>query len=163
MTTIDGRPTIPQVMLGICLVLAQRATCSKLAVGCVLVDEHNRIIGTGYNGVARGQKHCTDIACPGAYAPRGADLCEAIHAEQNALLVCRNPDDVRICYTTHAPCLRCTKLLLNTGCQLIHFLDGDYFEPAARRVWEDAGRQWWIHIPGDRREVLRGVEASPRL
>jgi dCMP deaminase len=126
--------------------MAQRATCAKLKVGCVLVDSKQRIIGSGYNGVARGEQHCTDLPCIGAYAPKGADLCEAIHAETNALLTCKDADNIDTCYTTHAPCMRCTKTLLNTGCKHIVFLHGDNYEPAARQLWLKANRSWYNYI-----------------
>jgi dCMP deaminase len=135
------RPSIDEVMIGVALCLSHRATCAKLAVGCVLTDRHGRIIGSGYNGVPRGMQHCIDTPCAGADAPKGADLCQAVHAEQNALLNCRDPEQIRTCYTTHAPCLRCTKMLLNTGCKTIIFHDGAFEEPA-RQLWNAANRGW---------------------
>lgn len=135
------RPNLDTVMLGIAMCLAHRATCSKLQVGCVLTDKHGRIIGSGYNGNARGMGHCIEFPCAGANAPKGSDLCEAVHAEQNALLNCRNPELIETCYTTHAPCLRCTKTLLNTGCISIIYHD-DAFELPAKALWVAAGRHW---------------------
>ena len=88
------RPALDTTMIAIAQILAQRATCSKLAVGCVLTDRQGRILATGYNGVPRGCPHCIDVPCPGANAPAGADLCEAVHAEQNALLQCKDIDKI---------------------------------------------------------------------
>lgn len=130
------------VMLEVAEVLAQRATCCKLKVGAVLVDRHHRIIGSGYNGVPRGLPHCIDEPCAGALAPKGADLCIAVHAEQNALLNCHDTEGVYACYVTHAPCLRCTKTLMNTSCEAIIFLNNDHVEEPARDLWLKAGRAW---------------------
>jgi len=138
------RPTLDRTMLAIARLLADRATCSKLAVGCVITDDLGRIIGTGYNGPPHGMTHCTDIPCAGASAPRGADLCEAVHAEQNALLYC----DVlraRTIYITHAPCMRCTKTLLNTPINRVVFLDGTNIEQGAKLLWQTANRRWDYH------------------
>ena len=135
------RPSLDTVMLDIAKCLAQRATCSKLAVGCVLTDKHGRIIGSGYNGVPRGIAHCIDKPCAGATAPKGEDLCQAVHAEQNALLTCRDPEQIATCYTTHAPCLRCTKMLLNTSCLSIIYANNDY-ETAAKDLWLSSKRSW---------------------
>jgi len=129
------RPSLGTTMLGIASLLAQRATCSKLKVGCVLVDASGRILATGYNGVPRGCPHCIDVPCAGANAPAGADLCEAVHAEQNALLQCRDVDKIHTCYVTHMPCMRCIKQLMNTSCQDIVYLDGTLEQPAARDLW----------------------------
>lgn len=59
--------------------------------------------------------------CAGAAAPSGADLCEAIHAEANALTQCPRPDDIHTAYVTMAPCMRCAKELLNTGMRKLVF------------------------------------------
>lgn len=129
-------------MLEVAQVLARRATCRKLHVGCVLTDARDRIIGTGYNGVPRDMVHCTDEPCAGVHAPKGADLCEAVHAEQNALLNCRDPQKIHHVYVTHAPCMRCTKLLLNTSAHIIIFLSDLDAEPQAKRLWLTSGRMW---------------------
>ena len=133
-------------MLEIAGSLSQRATCSKLAVGCVLTDKYNRIIGSGYNGVPRGMQHCTESPCAGATAPAGADLCQGVHAEQNALLTCKDPEQIFACYTTHAPCLRCTKMLLNTSCFSLIYTQ-DAYETAAKALWTTAGRTWAQYGP----------------
>lgn len=136
---------------------AERSTCLRRHVGCVLLDKQGRVLSTGYNGVARGQAHCNqptgfsvnppaDVfghACPGAKAVSGTNLdgCHAIHAEQNALLQCKDIDAIHSCYVTTSPCMTCTKLLLNTGCQEIFFMD-EYPQLAARDLWLLSGRIW---------------------
>jgi deoxycytidylate deaminase len=70
---------------------SERATCKRRKVGCILVNSKKHVIATGYNGVAAGQEHCIDNPCEGAQlkSGEGLDKCEAIHAEQNALLQCK--------------------------------------------------------------------------
>lgn len=82
-------------------------------------------------------------ACSGAFSPSGTNLdgCEAIHAEQNALLQCRDPREIHTCYCTASPCITCTKLLLNTGCERIVFLE-EYPHHEAGLLWVRAGRSW---------------------
>ena len=82
-------------------------------------------------------------ACRGAHAASGTDLdaCEAIHAEANALLRCRDIWAIRTCCTTTSPCLSCVKLLLNTSCERIVFNE-EYPHTEARERWERAGRSW---------------------
>jgi len=136
------RPTIKATMLDIAYVLSQRATCSKLAVGAVLVDEFNRIIGSGYNGTPHNFPHCTDIDCGGATLPSGSDRCMAVHAEQNALLNCSDIHRISALYVTHPPCLRCTKELLNTSCKIIHVRYSMPYDMNASKMWVKAGRDW---------------------
>lgn len=98
-----------------------RGTCVRRKVGCVLVDAKRHILATGYNGVARGLPHCGESgsSCKGARFSSGEGLavCEAIHAEQNAVLQCTRPDEVMDVYVTVMPCVNCAKLLLNTSMQ----------------------------------------------
>lgn len=135
------RPSIDKTMLSVALVLAERATCSKLSVGCVLTDVRGRIIGTGYNGVPHGLPHCSQDACPGWGAPSGSNSCCAVHAEMNAILSCSDTQKIDTCYVNYAPCLQCAKTLLNTSCNSIVYLN-EVFEPAARSLWLSAGRNW---------------------
>jgi len=112
-------------------------------VGAVLVNKRKHVLATGYNGVAAGQPHCLDIPCIGAKSASGTDLelCEAVHAEQNALLQCQNVFEIDTCYVTVSPCMTCTKLLLNTSCQTIVYAE-DYVDQNARKLWERHDRKW---------------------
>lgn len=139
------RPTKDQWAMDMAIVTSARATCHRRRVGCVLLDAVGRVLATGYNGSAAGQPHCTEEPgyCPGRDAPSGTNLegCYAIHAEQNALLQCRDVDAIEVCYTTTMPCVTCVKLLLNTGCRRIVFRE-EYVRPEGRALWVAAGRAW---------------------
>ena len=98
------------------------STCSRRRVGCVIVDNHFQVMSTGYNGVASGMPHCNEgNPCPAAEAESGADLdgCYAVHAEINALIQCRSPQDIDTIYVSVTPCVQCLKALMNTGCKTI--------------------------------------------
>ena len=131
------RPSVEETCLRIATVVAERGTCVRRKVGCVLVDGFGHILSTGYNGVARGQAHCSDTPCPGSKLPSGTglDKCEAIHAEQNALLQCRDTQQIEACFTTVSPCLHCVKLLMNTGCKSIVFLEAYANMAESRNLW----------------------------
>lgn len=147
------RPTKDQRGLLHAFIASTGATCLRRAVGCALTNKRGHILATGFNGVASGQPHCNhhdefDVlgyphACQGAFAKSGTqlDACEAIHAEQNALLQCRDVWEIETCYCTASPCITCVKLLLNTSCQRIVFIE-EYPHPAAKDLWLRAGRTW---------------------
>ena len=130
------RPNVDDYFIGMARLVAMRGTCLRRHVGCVLVNMRNHVLSTGYNGRASGQAHCnqvddvvdgialTPFACKGAHAKTGTQLdeCEAIHAEQNALLQCRDIWEIETCYVTASPCITCAKLLLNTSCRRIVYL-----------------------------------------
>lgn len=123
------------------VLVSRRGTCARRMVGCVLVSARGHVLATGYNGVPRGHTHCIDVPCAGASYPSGTglDQCEAIHAEQNALLQCRDVMEIHTAYVTAMPCMTCTKLLLNTGCQRIVYVE-PYPHEAAKQLWIKNGR-----------------------
>ena len=125
------------------LLVAQRGTCIRRKVGCVIVDHNHHVMATGYNGVAAGQAHCTDFPCEGANHPpgKGLHLCQAIHAEQNALLQCQNLTHINTVYSTASPCIHCIRLLLNTSTHRIVFIE-EYPHLEAKKLWLQANRQW---------------------
>lgn len=132
-----------QYFIGMSELVSKQATCSRRQVGCVLVNDKNHVIATGYNGVASGLPHCIDTPCKGASFPSGEGLefCEAIHAEQNALLQCKNVYEIVKCYVTHSPCVHCVKMLLNTSCKEIIFKES-YPHTASKSLWENSERIW---------------------
>ena len=127
--------------LRMALLVSERGTCVRRKVGCILVNKKNHVLATGYNGNPSGFSHCLDNPCKGANSTSGKDLdkCEAIHAEQNALLQCKDVYDIDRVYTTVEPCVHCVKLLLNTSTQQIIYGE-KYVHDQARILWESSGR-----------------------
>lgn len=136
------RPDIDTYYMQIARVVMTRGTCPRRQVGCILTDEYDRVMSLGYNGVAAGLPHCADHPCPGVNQPSGAglELCEALHAEQSALLICPDVRKIKTCYATTAPCITCVKLLLNTSCKRI--VAGGTYAASGKNLWERAGRVW---------------------
>lgn len=133
-----------EVFMEMAVVLSQLSTCSRRKVGAILVDANHHIIGSGYNGVPKKLPHCTDIQCGGENFPsgQGLDVCQAIHAEQNALMQC--PDVMKIdrIYVTTFPCTHCIKMLLNTGCKSIYYREP--YSTVSEHIWKSAS------VPGER-------------
>lgn len=145
-----NRPSRDQIYLQMADVLMQRSTCKRRQVGCILVDINNRIVATGYNGVPSNWEHCIDTPCPGADCQSGTSLdkCQAIHAEQNALLQCSIVEVIATAYCTSSPCIHCVKLLLNTNCHRIVFRQEYTHNSKARELWlNDPESREWIHLP----------------
>lgn len=115
---------------------ATRSTCARRNVGCVMVDQRNHVLSTGYNGVASGQAHCRGgKKCPGADAKSGTqlDACYALHAEQNAFLQCRDVHSIETIYVTAFPCVTCTKLIMNTSCK--HIVYTEPYPGGGQEIW----------------------------
>lgn len=100
--------------------VASRSTCDRAWVGCLLVNDDNRIISSGYNGSVSGNPHCDDVG----HTMRDGHCIATIHAEINALLYCAK-EGISVknstAYVTHFPCLNCTKALIQAGIKKIYY------------------------------------------
>lgn len=147
------RPDIDDYFMEMAGLASERSTCVRRHVGCVLVNARNHVLATGYNGVARGEQHCNHatsvggrlhfpFACSGSSTTASGtnlDACNAIHAEQNAILQCGDVHQVDRAYVTAFPCSTCSKLLLNTSCREIVFAE-EYGDSVGRSLWIASGR-----------------------
>lgn len=121
--------------------LSQRSTCLDKQVGCIITNRNNEIIGSGYNGAPRGLQHCIDLGYCIKDRSNNAANCPSAHAEQNALLQCRVPEQIHTVYLTLSPCISCVRILLNTPCTKIVFINAHkHKEP--KSLWN---REWQQH------------------
>ena len=138
------RLTTDEYFMQIAHTVANRGTCVRRKVGCVLVDAHRHIIATGYNGVPRGITHCIDEPCEGSSFPSGEGLteCQAVHGEINALCQCPDVNRVYSIYVTCSPCPHCFKALMNTGAKELIFAEVYPGWDKLAPIWESTGRTW---------------------
>ncbi len=80
--------------------------------------------------------------CAGAHhdSGQGLEICEAIHAEQNALLQCTDVQKIHTVYVTVSPCRHCMKLIMNTSAKRVVFLSE--YSQSSKDLAEKAGIQW---------------------
>ena len=125
------RITKDEYYLGIAEAVLKRSTCIRRWYGAVIVKD-DVIVATGYNGSCRGEDNC----CDAGYCAREAkgvakgeryELCEAIHAEDNAIasagrertmgatlyIVGREAADGQ--YADPCPCMMCRRKIANAG------------------------------------------------
>ena len=130
--------------MAMALIASMRATCVRRSVGCVLVDSKGFVLATGYNGGPSGLPHCVDSTCSREHCSSGdgLDICEAIHAEQNALLQCPDTQKISTAYVTASPCVHCMKLFMNTSCNRIIF--GEIYPgyEMLKYRWENSSRDF---------------------
>ena len=107
-TLAKGRPTKPRMMMAVAHLMALRSTCSRLQVGCVITDAAmSTIYSVGYNGNYAGGPNECDSSEPGT--------CGCLHAEDNALVKLRTEAFALQLFTTHSPCVICSKRIVNQG------------------------------------------------
>ncbi len=114
----ESRPTWDEFWFALALLYSSRATCDLRRTACVIVDEHNRLIATGYNGSLPGEPHCDDV---GHFMVD--DRCvRTLHAEENALLHSSVRDwNGCTAYILDSPCLLCAKRIIAKGVSRILF------------------------------------------
>ncbi len=128
------------VFMNIAEIMGNQSNCSKIKVGAV-IEKNRRIISTGYNGPAAGQKHCDshfdkvfdensekfksrlEFYKSEFFLDLHKDFSykRELHAEANAILFADK--SIRDCniYVTYCPCLYCAKLILSSGIRKVFF------------------------------------------
>lgn len=141
----EQRPSWDDYFMNIAKVVASRSNCIKRKVAAVIVKD-KRIISTGYNGTPRGTKNCNEGGCPRcnglAASGTALDECYCSHGEENAIVQASYHGvslKDSIIYTTFAPCLMCTKMIINSGIAEVIY-NADYpLNDATFRLYEQAG------------------------
>lgn len=117
---MEKRKSWNEYFMDIAEIVATRSTCNRAEIGCLIVNDDNRIVSSGYNGSISGNPHCDDVG----HTMRDGHCIATIHAEINALIYCaREGISVKDCvaYITHFPCLNCTKALIQAGIKKIYY------------------------------------------
>ena len=104
--------------------ISQWSSCFRdgRSIGAVIVKD-KRILSTGYNGAPAGIPSCRErqeCMRDTLKIPSGtrAELCYAIHAEQNAIIQAAKfgvSVEGATLYCTHQPCAICAKMIVNAG------------------------------------------------
>ncbi|XP_077575337.1 deoxycytidylate deaminase [Stigmatopora nigra] len=137
----------PEYFMAVAFLSAQRSKDPSSQVGACIVNQENKIVGIGYNGMPNG---CHDDQLPWA---RSADdrldtkypyVC---HAELNAIMN-KNSADVKGCtmYVALFPCNECAKLIIQAGIKEVVYLSDKYHDKlemiASRRLLDMAKIQY---------------------
>ena len=129
--------------MGIAILSAQRSKDPNTQVGACIVNEKNRIMSVGYNGMPYG---CDDDEFP--WEREGEDFDTkypyVCHAELNAILnnAGASLDGCRI-YVALFPCNECAKAIIQSGIKEVVYLSDKYAETpmtkASKRMFNAAG------------------------
>jgi dCMP deaminase len=91
--------------------VAERSKDPSTKVGAVIVDEHKRIVSTGYNGLPRGVDDSAE-----RLENRETKYQIILHAEHNAVLFARRDLSGCTVYTSgFSPCAHCASILIQVG------------------------------------------------
>jgi dCMP deaminase len=139
------RPTWDEYFMSIARVVAMRSNCMKRKVAAIIVKDM-RVISTGYNGTPRGARNCNEGGCPRcngmAASGTALDECLCCHGEENAITqAAYHGTSLKgsTLYTTFAPCLLCTKMIINSGIVEVVYNQDYPLNGAALSLLEECG------------------------
>lgn len=150
--------TWDQYFMGIAMLSAQRSKDNHTQVGACIVDEDNKILSVGYNGMPTG---CNDDEMPWDREgePLDTKYAYVCHAELNAIL---NYNGGALkgahLYVTLFPCNECAKAIIQKGIREVIYISDKYADSmatiASKRMFDKAGVQYRQYIPEGKKLIL---------
>ena len=147
-----------EYFMGVALLAAQRSKDNSTQVGACIVNNENKILSMGYNGMPIG---CNDDDMPWG---REGDFLDTkypyvCHAELNAILNYNGGSlkGSRV-YVTLFPCNECTKAIIQSGIKEIIYLSDKYANTdstkASKRMFDLTGVKYRPYEMGGKEVVL---------
>ena len=123
-----------EYFMGLAHLSALRSKDPNTQVGAAIIDENNRVVSVGYNGLPRG---CSDDEFP--WSREGGFLVTkyayVVHAELNAILNRGNTDlHGSTLYATLFPCNECAKAIIQSGIKKVIYYSDKYADTDATRA-----------------------------
>ncbi|MCP1102391.1 dCMP deaminase [Aequitasia blattaphilus] len=133
-----------EYFMSVAFLSGMRSKDPNTQVGCCIVDQENKILSMGYNGLPKG---CSDDEFP--WVREGEDPLETkyvytVHSELNAILNYKGGslDDSKI-YVSLFPCNECAKAIIQSGIKEVIYGDNKYEDStavkASMRMFDAAG------------------------
>lgn len=132
-----------EYFMGVAILAGMRSKDPSTQVGACIVDNDNKILSQGYNGLPRG---CSDDEFPWS---REGNMLETkypyvVHAELNAILNSRGTNLVGSkIYVALFPCNECAKAIIQSGIKEVVYLSDKYSDTdmvkASKRMFSAAG------------------------
>ena len=117
-----------QYFMSMAFLIAMKSKDLSTQIGAVIVDNKNRIVGTGYNGFVSGSIESEERwSKPEKYE-------WVIHAEVNSILNATKDLDSCVMYTNGVPCLQCATKIAQVGIK----------EVVVDYVWDAANYNQWL-------------------
>ena len=140
-----------EYFMGIALLSSQRSKDPSTQVGACIVNNENRIMAVGYNGMPYG---CNDDEYPWE---REGDALDSkymfvCHAELNAILNYRGGSlEGSKIYVTLFPCNECAKAIIQSGIKTVIYAENKYdgtpSVEASKRLMNAAGVRYYQYQP----------------
>ena len=107
--------------------ISNKSNCLRKKVGAVLVSK-DKILLKAYNNIPKEIEACSKCGCirdkEKIKSGEKIERCRVVHAEQQIIIDCAlngiNPFGCTL-YTTHSPCIICSKMLANAGIKTVYY------------------------------------------
>lgn len=161
--------------------ISKHSHCLSRKIGAV-ITKNNVLLSIGWNGPARGVKHCNERhsifyhnldvekkyayhndftidKCPrrifGYQSGQGLHLCQAGHAERNALIQCARNGISTLGTTLYCwcgqVCKDCAIEIINAGVKRLVYLKGDAYDGYSDTILKESGIEIVIY---DEKEII---------
>ena len=114
-----------EYFMGLAILSAQRSKDPSTQVGACIVDQNNKILSVGYNGMPIG---CSDDEFPWERdgKPEDTKYPYIVHAEMNAIFnASKNLQGSKV-FVTLFPCNECAKAIIQSGIKEVIYLSNKY-------------------------------------
>lgn len=126
--------TWDEYFMGIAILSSKRSKDPSTQVGACIVDNENKVVSIGYNGMPR-HIHDEDLSWNKG---EGLDskYLYVCHAEMNAILNTRNGTALNGCtlYVTLFPCNECAKAIIQVGIKEVVYASNKYKDTVATQA-----------------------------
>ena len=148
-----------EYFMGVAILSGKRSKDPSTQVGCCIVNQENRILSMGYNGLPRG---CSDDEFP--WERDGDDPLETkyvytVHSELNAILnyTGGSLEGAKL-YVSLFPCNECAKAIIQCGIKEIIYDSDKYADTAAvmasKRMLDAAGVRYYQYHRTNRKLMI---------
>lgn len=131
-----------EYFMGLAHLSAKRSKDPSTQVGACIVDQNNRVVSIGYNGMPFG---CDDDTYPWGKVGELVDTKYpyVVHAELNAILNARTTVRDCIVYVSLFPCNECAKAIIQAGIKEVVYESDKYADQeltkVSKKMMRDAG------------------------
>lgn len=124
-------------------IASERSKDPCTQVGAVIVNNENKIIGTGYNGLCNGISDDSGLWRKDSENPLENKYFYVCHAELNAVLNTSTTTKGCTMYCTLYPCSECAKVIIQSGIKKVVYANEPKWEKlsyqASKKMFEMVG------------------------
>lgn len=136
---IDDKRVISwdEYFMEVAKISSRRSKDPNTRVGACIVNQENKIVGTGYNGLPYGMDDDEEL-----WSNRSDDILthkysRVVHAELNAILNSSTSVRGSTLYVTLYPCNECSKAIVQSGIKRLIYSDNIYLGTPQVKVSEE--------------------------